>query len=257
MNNLLNATKTWLNQNIQPLQHFSQASLHITSLCQLQCIHCPIWQNHIETSVNIKTIKKLGHKNKTLNIFGGDPFLSPDIFKILVHLKKQNNYIKIWTPGITNIGLVETCLPLIDELFLYLPNHEKKSYLETTGQDRIQILIETISLLKENQKKIYLNHFVDQENIQYLPEIHEFAWQHKLKLVIHYFKNSGLSKESLSYIKRFKKIKNIQVFSRKKQPPLSHCPAFPFNAIQNPFQILANIKDDILNRIQSGKIFLF
>ena len=76
----------------------------INNTCNSRCRMCSIWKSKVKSNVKyqdaVKVLDKLKANNfKIIQITGGEPFLNPDIFKILEYAKKTGFYILVVTNG--------------------------------------------------------------------------------------------------------------------------------------------------------------
>jgi MoaA/NifB/PqqE/SkfB family radical SAM enzyme len=76
----------------------------VNNTCNSKCRMCSIWKNKDKRNVKFEDAKKaldiLKKKNfKLVQITGGEPFLNPDIFRILEYAKKLGFHISIVTNG--------------------------------------------------------------------------------------------------------------------------------------------------------------
>ena len=76
----------------------------VNNVCNSKCKMCSIWKNKNGKNVKYEDAKKaldILHKNKfrAVQLTGGEPFLNPDIFKIIKYAKKLNFFVLIPTNG--------------------------------------------------------------------------------------------------------------------------------------------------------------
>jgi len=64
--------------------------LAITYKCNSKCRMCNIWQNDSELGLSLSEIGKIGPNLEEINISGGEPFLHPELVKVVEILVKNN-----------------------------------------------------------------------------------------------------------------------------------------------------------------------
>lgn len=76
----------------------------VNNTCNSKCKMCSIWKNKVKKNVSyedaVKVLDKLKENNfRIVQITGGEPFLNPDIFKILGYAKKLGLFVLVVTNG--------------------------------------------------------------------------------------------------------------------------------------------------------------
>ena len=238
---------------------FSQYTLQVTRNCSLKCLNCQLWQqpfpgskpfsflNPLNPPLDQDLTQFLRHsknlsyfpKKKCYNIIGGDPLLHQDLLFILNYLKTFKAKTVLWSHGLYDSYFYKKLCPFVDQFILYFPYPDKDSYKEFCGEDGWTLFLDTLSLLKEMNQNTCLNLPLTLDSVEWLADAYDFAFLHNLPLIIHYSKRCSFSKETLRYIHRFRKIKNVYVF-KNTRPPQPLCQAFPFKSIENPLQLIQN-----------------
>lgn len=217
-------------------------TLCVTTECPLKCSACPIWknpdqlidehmiyQNHNNAILNaIKSDQLFQNLSSPamINIIGGEPLWNADLPIILQYFKNKKTTLRLWTTGIIPSENFEIIAPWTDEIFLYLPSLIPDTYLEITGFDYLEQVKDQLHFLLELGLNVTLNAPVYPDTIQDMPSIYDFAFENKVKLLFHYSLESGFSSESIFYLNRFNRIKNVLV-QKIPQYPLYACSGFP------------------------------
>ncbi|MFC1751804.1 hypothetical protein ACFL96_00210 [Thermoproteota archaeon] len=219
----------------------SQYILPVTGFCNLRCLNCALCgndkssNNHIPDNVSLIKENRFFYyypKKSLYHIVGGDPLTYEHTAFILAFLRAQGIVTVLWTNGVFPHFFIETILPFTDLFVLYSPAVTPEQYREITGKDGWLNWSETLDYLLGNKKKVVLNCPVTSDTVQFLPEIYEFAYKKKLILSLHYTAGKTvLSKESIAYINRFKRVKDVLVDERKLSRA-HFCPAVNPNLIR-------------------------
>ena len=221
---------------------FSHTTLQLTSSCNFKCLNCSLWKNN-QTTQKKSDIYKF--QKQHIHIYGGEPFNLENIPSQLQQLKKQKNQITIWHNGSVNTDHLKILDNLIDHHIIFIPHINISEYTVLTGYDGLDNIKETILYLLEEKKNVSISTFISRETIEWLPDLYDWCFENKLPLILHINKNEKLSKESLAYIKRFKRIRNVFIFYTTSSTKF-YCKSVPLEGIHSTTQILSNIFDNFV-----------
>jgi MoaA/NifB/PqqE/SkfB family radical SAM enzyme len=195
-----------------------QTFITVTTSCNLKCHNCSLWEKGDLTTENITSLIQ---ENRffshfpivgTYNVVGGDPLMFVDIVYLFTFLKSKGIKTRLWTNGIFSINNFESLKGIVDEIVLYFPSPIKESYSDYTGLATLESFIETLDYLKQDGFKVLLNYPITPETLPDLADAYELAYYRNLQLITHYSKYDRYSKDSIAFIKRFYKIKDVWVF---------------------------------------------
>ncbi|MBT3261206.1 radical SAM protein [bacterium] len=228
----------------------SQNTLCVTKECILRCEHCHLWSNPVFQKIKVPKISDDGFdlfrslsdqernrkltavgdvsdliqagqffktfkKAKVFNVIGGEPLVCKELPYILGFLQKNKIKVRLWTNGVFNLDVLDQVKDLVDEFCFYLPSCDKKGYRLLTGFDGLGILEENIRYLQAEKRHVILNHFVTRSSLPDLPEVYEYARKFDLRLYLNYSVHAKFQRESIAYIKRFKKERKVMVLRKK------------------------------------------
>jgi radical SAM protein with 4Fe4S-binding SPASM domain len=187
----------------------NMVSIKITNMCNLRCKMCGQWgetgynlekqSEEIKKVVPLETYKKLVDDVAGIKpifyIWGGEPFLYPDMIPLLRHLKKN----KIITTIVTNgIKLKETAKDLVDiglDALMLSLDGPKKVHNQIRGSEEcydklaegIDEVLRQKKLMKKKKPYIMLLTTISKYNADYLEDIFEEAKNlHADCLVVYY-----------------------------------------------------------------------
>ena len=212
----------------------------VTTECPLQCLRCALWKED-QSDIDLTTIKILPSKYQKpiLDIMGGDPLLHPDLAFFLNN--HQNFKIRLWTTGTLPVEQLQKIQNLISEIYVYLPTIFSDKYIEITGADYLDTVLDFITYIKEIKKSVTINCPVYPDTIQDMPFIHEYAKSQNIPICFHF--SQDFSKESYHYLYRYHRIKGTYII---KIDHYSNCIAYP-DISQNSWKTQAlNIARHIL-----------
>jgi MoaA/NifB/PqqE/SkfB family radical SAM enzyme len=235
----------------------SQSTLQVSRRCQLRCLHCTLWNDDQILKENadfdFAIEQQFVHKNaisekksRVVNLIGGEPLLSPHLIQVLNTLKEEGRKIYLWTNGQLIRDLMPLVIPFVDTVFVYVPYSDVNGYRVETGSNAFPELTDTISMLRQEGKQVVIHSVVRADNIQFLPDMYELAYQKKAGLILQYNKKDFYEKESLNYIRRYYHVKNVWVFENKKVLERS-CSGLPILSFKDPIQIVKNTFYDFIN----------
>ena len=224
---------------------FSQTTLQVSGRCHLTCLHCPLWKEDPQTALQIdKRVANLVKKDqlfkeipkkKWINLIGGDPFKQPFLPKILDYIQKKGCKTRLWTHGFVSLDMWDQVRDVVDEVMLYCPSYEADSFREWTGVEGWQRWQHSLADLKAHHMAVTLHHAVRPDNIEWMPEIYEIAYQHDCPLIFHYDPKAGFTGDSLAFIKRYRRVKGVKVF-RTGQVSKTACAAYCPQVVVDPWQ---------------------
>jgi MoaA/NifB/PqqE/SkfB family radical SAM enzyme len=194
---------------------------YLTYNCNLTCEYCCFWkdrnlqkeqtQNWENIVHNLKILYSLGIKY--LNICGGEPLMVPDLDMILRGAKELKFKIALSTNCTLYPERAGQIRGLVDNLYFSLDGPTKEINDEIRGGESFDKVLESIRCAKGCGEQPIINFTVTPNNIQYLPEMVEFAGIHKLRikinLVFDYGEGPAFTPESLEHIKYYFKRKSV------------------------------------------------
>ena len=129
----------------------------INNTCNSKCRMCSIWKNKSKRNVTyeeaVKVLKKLKrNKFKIIQITGGEPFLNPNIFKILEFAKKLGFYVLVVTNGslITRETAKKLAKINIDQISVSFHHYDPKVFEKIENhKDIFEKAKKAIGFLKE------------------------------------------------------------------------------------------------------------
>ncbi|MBT5855356.1 radical SAM protein [bacterium] len=221
--------------------YLSQTIVPVYSRCSMTCSFCPLWTPEVQgqvdqysgqswsESIQKGTFFRRVKQSKLFNIVGGEPALYPDLLFVLDYIKSQGGKIRLWTNGTEPVETFELILPYVDAVQLYLPSSEKEDYRLISGVDGLIQMRELIEdVFKPEGVPVELSYPVRQETIQWVPEAYDMAHELEIGLWVHYAKEARLEKESIRYLKRMRRIKNV-LLTQTHQAPSHICQAVPYD----------------------------
>ena len=186
--------------------------------CQLSCLGCSVWERSAKEAVAVDKLICKKVKQKTLklptrwvNITGGDPFENPYLPTILSAIKQQGVRIRLWSHGHVSPDFLEAVIPQVNEFVCYIPSPNSKQYRIETGTDGLAQVLENLDGVRQ-RVPTKISYRVTPENIDWLPEIYELAYQKKYWLWVMYNKKAEFTGDSIQFIKRYYRVKNVYVF---------------------------------------------
>jgi MoaA/NifB/PqqE/SkfB family radical SAM enzyme len=230
---------------------FSQFYLEICKDCNLHCTTC--------TTSKSSDLQRLTYlikndlffnyypKKKIYNIIGGDPFMHPDIAYIVTFLQANNIKVFCWTNGLFKIENIQKVINQVNLFFIYLPTLEENEYTLLTGKNQLPQLLENISYLQEQTKKIIINFPITPQNIAFIPDIYNFAYYKNIHCLFHSNPKTLFTKNAKELITRFYNIKNVFVF---KSQTLTKYSCQNIANITSSYQIIKNSYYELVNSIR-------
>ncbi len=222
--------------------YLSQTTIILDKNCNLRCGGCPLWtiekwadssRRTTDTSVMKKNpdaalefMKKTITKGlffeqfpdvKTYTIVGGDPFQFQGLPMVLKYLKKHRKKVRLWTNGLVPFENWESIAPLCDQVLLYIASSERELYRDITGYDGIPRLRDLIPHLRQ-QTELVLNMPITAQNVPFLPEFYDLAYEFQLPFILHYNPKAGFENDSIHFIKRYRYNARCTVFKAQYAP---------------------------------------
>eukprot|EP01047_Picozoa_sp_COSAG01_P002598 COSAG01_NODE_69_length_28801_cov_10.460038_24_plen_236_part_00 len=210
-----------INTRISLRDNLSQSALILSEACYLACRGCDIWQK------NSFSRRRMGDLSaRCVNVLGGDPFLDHDLFMVLKQLKFKQKKIRLWTHLLCDQDAIMQAVPYVDEWMVYLPVTQANFYRKITGYNVYTKLLKQLDLLVQYQAKLTLNMPVYADTLTFVPDVHNLARTLGSGLLLHYSVEDFEDQESLFYLKRYNRVKNVFVF-QVKQRDQSMCLTVP------------------------------
>ena len=160
--------------------------LRLTNACNLRCKHCFVSSGQIspdELSFDeIETLLRDIAKFEPLVIVltGGEPFLHPDLFKIIASAFEQNMAVDISTNGLFIDDEVIKRLKLLNNLryiILSLDGHNANHHDYIRGNGNFEHIVKIAKKLKRANIRFSVNHCVTADNIDHLSQTIDLALQ--------------------------------------------------------------------------------
>ena len=236
------------------LEKYSISNVSLTTACQLKCSFCDLWKKE-STFLNVPDLIKSGTyydiypRTPWVNVYGGDPFTHEDLRFILSFYKAEGVKVRLWTHGVVSLDAVSEIADVVDEVMVYIPTVVDEDYILITGLGNLSEVSESIRMLRSEKVSVTLHCPISVDTIGDLPDVHDFAFEHSVPLVFHYGKSHGLTKDQLSFVNRYRRVKNVFV-RRNDFFYLDRCPALP--VLKSGFWL--NMWDDILFRCWNQSI---
>lgn len=122
--------------------HLFSAQIELTSLCNLNCVHCYLGDNHLAGGMSTKKIIDLLDELKVMGTLkvtfsGGEAFLHPNLPEILTHARNNDFSIAILTNGtqisdslidsikVNNVGIIQISLySLNSDIHDFITQHQ-------------------------------------------------------------------------------------------------------------------------------------
>lgn len=219
-----------MNKNNLP----TNAIVAVTLNCNSRCIMCDIWKNKTKNELKPKEFSKLPSTLTDINLTGGEPFLRPDIDKIVFYIKKACPKAQLILN--TNGFLTSVIKQQIPKILKHDPNFAVRISLDGWKNTHNKIrrtpqafkkALSSLSLLKKLKvKNLGISFTIMEQNYQELPKIYRFTKKNNLQFSLTLATNSqiyfGKNKQSLrpKNLKSFKeKIKKITLSRFKSLKP--------------------------------------
>ncbi|KKK74497.1 hypothetical protein LCGC14_2883190, partial [marine sediment metagenome] len=117
--------------------------IEITNICNLNCSICANIQDRKNKGVNtlsknsfVDYISKLPIKPKKIIITGGEPFINPDLYRILLYLESNAIYFTVYTNGFLTIS---------NEFLAFLSNSKYLTNISVSLHSHLQVEHEKIT----------------------------------------------------------------------------------------------------------------
>ena len=200
------------------IEQFKGSWISASGRCDLACLGCSMWERPAKEAIQVdkdicRKVKNnnINFQSKWLNVTGGNPLMNSYLPKILDHFKKKKHKVRLWTHGKMSQDFLEIVRPVIDECVLFIPNPNKKQYRLKTGSDNFENVLENLDWIKQ-LVSTKISFRVTPENIDWLPEIYELSFQKNIPLWILVNPKDNFTGNSLAFIKRYYRVKNVYVF---------------------------------------------
>jgi len=154
----------------------------VNNTCNSKCRMCSIWKNKTKKIVKYKDAKKaleILHKNnfKVVQLTGGEPFLNPDIFKIIEYAKKLNFFVLIPTNGslITEKVAERIAKNKVDQISVSFHHFDSKIFEKIENHKNIMKKVcNAIKYLKEKKTNVSALCTISRYNMNDIEEIVNF-----------------------------------------------------------------------------------
>ena len=192
------------------------SNLHLNTACELLCADCPHWQDNAPLG-----LKQIRPREWLVNLTGGNPLNHPDLGKILIRLKQAGHFTALTTCGYRLESLEQKFLPLIDLFFLYVPSCDREISLLKTGLNAWNQQKNAIAYLQEIRKNFIVLHPVDQDNLEYLPDLFGLLNKKNSGLILLHQKRTAnsLTRPQKSHLYYYGSRPNVLVYEYKQTAP--------------------------------------
>lgn len=228
------------------LDRFYQGHLVLTKRCSFKCLECSLWSTEFRVDRTVlgqildgSFFLKIANI-KLIHIVGADPMEYPDIVEIVRHISVQGKKVCLWTTPVLDKKLWLSLKPFVDHFMVYLPSIDSEELLLQSGSFSKEELLDTGFFLRSESFAYSFYHVIRFSTVSALPELYEFAQQHSAKLLLHYFKRDFFTSEQEAYIRRFYRVKDVEVYVSTIKNSNLVCSQIPLEAIANRFQIVKN-----------------
>lgn len=189
----------------EPLSAPVTITWEVTLGCNLHCDHClsgsgPGHQrpNELTTDEAKAFIAELDEMDVfQVNIGGGEPFVRPDILKLLEELTDRGISTCVSTNGTQLDEETLDRIESMDPLFLQVSMDGLRADNDAIrGEGVFDAVVETLSRLESRDIGTTVNTVVTRQNVYDLPEIYDLAEQHGAGLRLNRFRPSGRGEDA-------------------------------------------------------------
>jgi MoaA/NifB/PqqE/SkfB family radical SAM enzyme len=188
---------------------------YVTYRCNAFCSFCHFGDHgpfknsaHAKTEDvlrNLPALRKLGVR--FIDFTGGEPLLHPEMDSILREAKRLGMKTSITSNGLLYPKYAERLRGLVDLLHFSIDSADRARHDASRGVACYDALLRSINVARELGETPDLLFTVTNENVQELDAVHAIAQKHGLLLLLNpifrYFKEEGLSDESLDLLEGF------------------------------------------------------
>jgi hypothetical protein len=200
--------------------------IQLNTVCSLRCLDCRWWDNVNANTLNVDLVKQLDSsvyqsdrwRGRVVHVFGGDPICDSNFNILIMQLYRSGARIRLWTTGIFNADLMGALMPILDQLYIYVPSGDPIQYQHIVGTCGWESLDQKLNILSDYSSKVWINYEARSDTIQYLPELYEFTIAHRFRLLIQCDQNRFIDPESIQFIKRFYRVKHASIYFTAKSP---------------------------------------
>lgn len=163
-----------------------RASLQMTEACNLRCKMCSFWQydgprpSADRLKLIVRALEDLGVKH--INLWGGEPYLHPDIAEIFRYIKERGFTLGIITNGtLLDEEKMQASLDYLDEITFSVDSPHAEVHDRIRGaKGAHEIIVRTIEELVERRGErtrpgLTIDCTVQRDNIDHVHEIIAFA----------------------------------------------------------------------------------
>lgn len=145
--------------------------IQVTSKCNRSCNFCYAIKYDIDFQMEFDLFKNiiiqtLENGVKNICISGGEPFLHPDIYKMLEFSKKQGLNVAVSSNG-DNLDIIKTCIPYIDVIGLPLESYKRELHDKIRGKNSFDNIIKLLKYIRDlkNAPIVRIGTVVDEHNV--------------------------------------------------------------------------------------------
>lgn len=187
----------------------SQVSLKIVNSCNLRCKTCGQWgetgYNHEKSEDEIREIvpyeiyhrmvEQLAPKKPFYYIWGGEPYLYPDIMPLMEHMKRQNGLVGIVTNGTMMKKTADRLVRAGVDMLMLSVDGIGSVHNEIRQEPRAwEMMMEGLDAVmeekeKQGSKKPYVNVLatISRDNVGHLEDIADWGKHRGIDLLTYYY----------------------------------------------------------------------
>jgi len=233
-----------------------QEVVHLAPTCQGWCENCGIWKNPIlykasfQELIQEKRFFSVFRHYPVFNLIGGNPLDSVDNLSLITrYLSLFKKYMKLWIPCFFNHQTLDPFLPLLKEIWVFIPTSHLESLWAHTHQVGFEQVKKNMTILISKHQNVGICHHITPQSIQTLPELYEYAQSIRKPLLLHYDKNQAFSLESIQFIKRYRWVKGVHLYE-STLPKTTYCQAYPYEALSDPKKVLQDSLCTKINQLR-------
>ncbi len=228
---------------------FENPVVSVTSRCNLRCPYCymsmPSLSSSEKKDIDKEKIKhfidkmlELGQeRTRTMQFFGGEPTLHPDLPELIDYALKKNLYVRISTNGTTSRIRSKRFEPYIKnrdvEWRVALDSHIPKVHEISRGIGTFKSIHKNLEYLKENDSNVSIKTVLSSENINDFPDYIRYGYNNGFRVAYGVLGTVGEAKKNSlsSNLSRLEVIEKILELYQKEPEIVSTLGPSPFGRV--------------------------